>query len=89
MRWDNKNPLLIGSRVHGKSSVADVKLKGFDKGKPMIFVTQRINFEMDGMDGKSSLVEDRTHVYFEVKEEEEGKKKPDPRRMYFDNLDCS
>ncbi|KAF9454526.1 hypothetical protein P691DRAFT_655764 [Macrolepiota fuliginosa MF-IS2] len=78
MTWDNQNPLLIGSRATGRSSVADVKLKGVEKGKPMVFVTQKIEYGMDGVKGKPSLVEERAHVYFEVKDEEE-KKKPDPR----------
>lgn len=85
MSWDNKDPMLVGSKVHARSSVADVKLKGVEKGKPMVFVTQKIEYEMDGMKGKPSLVEERAHVYFEVKEDEE-KKKPGPKRMYSGDL---
>lgn len=83
MTWDNDNPLLIGSKAHARASVANVSLKGVEKGKPKVFVTQRIEYEMDGMKGKPSVVEERAHVYFEVKEDEEEGKKPPPRRKLF------
>jgi sphingosine kinase len=79
MTWNNDNLMLVGSKVHARSTVADVKLKGVEKGKPMVFVTQRIEYGIEGSKTEPSLIEERAHVYFEVKHEEEGKK-PDPRR---------
>jgi sphingosine kinase len=78
MTWNNDNRMLVGSKVHANATVGNVKLKGVEKGKPMIFVTQRIEYEKDGSKGNPSLVEERSHVYFEVKNEEEGKK-PGPK----------
>ncbi|KAF5357969.1 hypothetical protein D9756_001535 [Leucocoprinus leucothites] len=80
MTWNNDNPMLVGSKVHGRSTVGDVKLKGAEKGKPMVFVTQKIEYEIDGTRKGPSLVEERAHVYFEVKNEEE-KKKPGPKSV--------
>lgn len=78
--WDNSNPLLIGSKTYSQGSVADVTMKGADKGKPMLFLTQKINYEMEAMRGKPSVVEERAHVYFEVKEDEREGTKPPPKR---------
>ncbi|EKM82646.1 hypothetical protein AGABI1DRAFT_104558, partial [Agaricus bisporus var. burnettii JB137-S8] len=77
--WDNSNPLLIGSKTYSQGSVAEVTMKGADKGKPMLFLTQKINYEMEAMRGKPSVVEERAHVYFEVKEDEHEGTKPPPK----------
>ncbi|KAF8201468.1 hypothetical protein BJ912DRAFT_502446 [Pholiota molesta] len=42
--WNNDNPLLVGKQTSGISTVAKCEKKGFDKGKPMLFITQRIEF---------------------------------------------
>lgn len=83
MIWDNDNPMLVGSKVNAKLGVGDVKLKGVEKGRPMVFVTQRIEYEIDGMKKKGpSLIEERAHVYFKVEREEEPKK-PSPKCMSY------
>lgn len=61
MRWDGP-PLLIGERATAISTVDSVEKKGFEKGKPMIFVTQNIDVTMVGKKDPS-IVEKRTHVY--------------------------
>lgn len=83
MIWDNDNPMFVGSKVNAKLGVGDVKLKGVEKGRPMVFVTQRIEYEIDGMKKKGpSLIEERAHVYFKVEREEEPKK-PSPKCMSY------
>ncbi|KDR81646.1 hypothetical protein GALMADRAFT_239722 [Galerina marginata CBS 339.88] len=61
--WDNDNPLLVGKSTTAISSVAKAEKKGFDKGKPMVFVTQRMKYLQEGQTAPS-LVEERSHVYF-------------------------
>jgi len=63
--WVNDNPLVTGIDTKGFSSVSKVEKKGFDKGRPMLFVTQRIEFIQDGK-ATPSIIEDRAHVYFHV-----------------------
>jgi sphingosine kinase len=89
MTWDSSNPLLVGSKTYSKGSVAGVTLKGVEKGKPKLFLTQNIHYEMDAMKGKSSLVEERAHVYFEVKDEHEGSKPPPKRKWHNYIRSCS
>ncbi|EFI28367.1 hypothetical protein CC1G_13901 [Coprinopsis cinerea okayama7 len=60
--WDNDNPLTVGVQSKTSASVLEVLKKGFDRGKPLVFVTQRINFFKKGKD-KPSIVEERQHVY--------------------------
>ncbi|CAA7271669.1 unnamed protein product [Cyclocybe aegerita] len=61
--WDNTNPLLVGKPTRGLSTVARAEKKGFDKGKPTIFITQKIEYTQDGQ-AAPSVVEERAHVYF-------------------------
>ncbi|KAH9484246.1 Sphingoid long chain base kinase 4 [Psilocybe cubensis] len=61
--WKNDNPLLVGKRTMGVSTVAGAEEKGFDKGKPMVFITQKIEFTQEGQ-RVPSVVEERAHVYF-------------------------
>lgn len=61
--WNNESPLLVGKTTYGASSVAKVEKKGFDEGKPMLFVTQKIEFSQ-GENRVPSVVEERSHVYF-------------------------
>ncbi|KAF9564610.1 hypothetical protein CPC08DRAFT_788013 [Agrocybe pediades] len=61
--WNNDNPLLVGHRTKGISTVAGAERKGFDKGKPMVFVTQKIEYVQEGQK-IPSVVEERAHVYF-------------------------
>ncbi|KIK57787.1 hypothetical protein GYMLUDRAFT_45978 [Collybiopsis luxurians FD-317 M1] len=62
MTWDPNNPLLIGERATATWTVDSVQKKGFDKGKPMLFVNKKIDFTMAGK-STPSLVEERVHVY--------------------------
>lgn len=61
--WNNDSPLLVGKNTYGASSVAKSEKKGFDKGKPMLFITQRIKFSQEESLAPS-VVEERRHVYF-------------------------
>lgn len=62
MTWNNKNPLLIGARATANSSIGAITKKGFeDGGSPKVFVNQRIEFAMDGLE--PSVIEERSHVY--------------------------
>ncbi|TFK42545.1 hypothetical protein BDQ12DRAFT_676393 [Crucibulum laeve] len=61
--WNHGNPLLIGGKATTTSTVEAATKKGFEKGNPMVFVTQKIDITME--DSKSpSVVEERSHVYF-------------------------
>jgi len=61
--WNLDNPLLVGKSTKGVSTVASAERKGFDKGKPMVFVTQKIEFTQEGQK-TPSVTEERAHVYF-------------------------
>ncbi|SRR6266550_7076062 len=60
--WNNANPLLIGSRATASFSVASVARKGFENGKPMVFVNQKIDIVQEGS-LEPSVTEIRSHVY--------------------------
>ncbi|KAF8910964.1 hypothetical protein CPB84DRAFT_1812487 [Gymnopilus junonius] len=62
--WNNDTPLLVNKATTAKSSVAKAEKKGFDKGKPMVFVTQKIEYVQDSAQHSPSVVEERAHVYF-------------------------
>ncbi|PPQ84075.1 hypothetical protein CVT26_013156, partial [Gymnopilus dilepis] len=64
--WNNEVPLLIDRRTTARSSVAKAEKKGFDKGKPMVFVTQKIEYTQDLAQRTPSVVEERAHVYFDA-----------------------
>jgi hypothetical protein len=61
--WNVNNPLLVGQDAMATSTVAKVEQKGFEQGRPMIFVTQRIEFSQVGQN-LPSITEERDHVYF-------------------------
>lgn len=63
MTWNANNPLLVGRNATGTARVAKVEKKGFEQGRPMIFVTQRIEFSQVGQ-SIASIIEERDHVYF-------------------------
>lgn len=71
MKWIN--PLVIGDKVNSLSTVASVQKKGFEKGRPMVFVNQMIEYRKKGSNDLS-VVEDRSHVYLPP-----GLKKREPR----------
>ncbi|KAF8350669.1 hypothetical protein F5887DRAFT_940389 [Amanita rubescens] len=60
--WNNANPLLVGSRATASFSVASVAKKGFENGKPMVFVNQKIDIVQEGT-LEPSVTEIRSHVY--------------------------
>lgn len=62
--WNNDAPLVVDKATTAKSSVAKAEKKGFDKGKPMVFITQKIEYAQDSAQSSPSLVEERSHVYF-------------------------
>lgn len=60
MRW--YNPLKIDERVNSLSTVSSVEKKGFEAGRPMVFVNQTIHYRRDGTSA-ADIVEERSHVY--------------------------
>ncbi|THU89515.1 hypothetical protein K435DRAFT_729039 [Dendrothele bispora CBS 962.96] len=62
MTWDPKNPMLIGEKANAIWSVDSIEKKGFEKGRPMLFVNKKIEFTMAGANNPS-FVEERVHVY--------------------------
>jgi len=60
MVWHS--PLIIGEEVQALSTVTSVEKKGFEKGSPMVFVNQTIEYTRPGHH-VPSVVEGRTHVY--------------------------
>lgn len=61
--WDASNPLVIGKPAISVSTVSSTEKKGFEKGNPMVFVTQNIQFTQEGQQ-TPSVTEERAHVYF-------------------------
>ena len=64
MFWHNSNPLIIGRKATAASTLATIEKKGFtDSSKaPMIFVTQKMDYTMEG-EKSPSVTEERAHVY--------------------------
>ncbi|KAF6765240.1 hypothetical protein DFP72DRAFT_799475 [Ephemerocybe angulata] len=62
IKWDVDNPLISGVKTKSESSVLEALKKGFEKGRPMVFVTQEIKYTMEGKK-TPSVVEERQHVY--------------------------
>ncbi|KAG1878041.1 hypothetical protein DFJ58DRAFT_712666 [Suillus subalutaceus] len=62
MTWNKERALKVGEKATAVSTVAKVEKKGFELGKPMIFVKQRIEVTMDGR-SEPGMVEERAHVY--------------------------
>ncbi|KAF8921258.1 hypothetical protein CPB85DRAFT_1270033 [Mucidula mucida] len=67
MNWNNDKPLLVGHKANSTMTVASVLKKGFERGKPKVFVTKRIALTMEGS-SEPSVVEDRVHVYLPISE---------------------
>ncbi|PFH54315.1 hypothetical protein AMATHDRAFT_135843 [Amanita thiersii Skay4041] len=62
IEWNNANPLLIGAKAASTATVGSVAKKGFEKGKPMVFVNMKIDITMEGK-SEPSVTETRAHVY--------------------------
>lgn len=61
--WNASNPLIIGKPTKSISTVSATEKKGFEKGNPMVFVTQNIQFTQEDQQAPS-VTEERAHVYF-------------------------
>jgi hydroxyacyl-ACP dehydratase HTD2-like protein with hotdog domain len=55
-------PLVIGDDVKSVATVSSVEKKGFEKGTPMVFVNQTIEYTKIG-NTMAHIVEERSHVY--------------------------
>lgn len=62
IKFDIDNPLISGVKTKSESRVLEALKKGFEKDKPMVFVTQEIKYTMQGKT-TPSVVEERQHVY--------------------------
>lgn len=82
--WNANNPLIIGKPTIAVSTVSSTEKKGFEKGNPMVFVTQNIQFTQEGQQ-TPSVTEERAHVYFnrEVLNSSSKPKKLDREGDYF------
>lgn len=54
--------LRVGDAVHASSRLLDVQKKGFERGAPMVFVKQQIEYKRVGSDAVA-IAEERSHVY--------------------------
>ena len=80
--WDASNPLIIGKPTISISTVSSTEKKGFEKGNPMVFVTQNIQFTQEGQQ-TPSVTEERAHVYFNPEVSSGKLKKLDREGDYF------
>jgi hydroxyacyl-ACP dehydratase HTD2-like protein with hotdog domain len=62
MTWNKERALKVGEKATAVSTVAKVEKKGFEAGKPMVFVKQRIEVTVEGR-SEPGMVEERAHVY--------------------------
>lgn len=60
MKWFD--PLLIGEKADAISTVSSIQKKGFEKGTPMVFVNQTIEYKAAGK-RNPGIIEERAHVY--------------------------
>ncbi|KAI0780880.1 hypothetical protein BD413DRAFT_464534, partial [Trametes elegans] len=63
MAW--KRPLCVGDRATAQATIGAVTKKGFEKGAPMVFVSQKIEYRKRDSD-EVCIEEDRSHVYLAV-----------------------
>jgi len=57
-----KRPLLIGEKAVAAVRIGSVEKKGFEKGSPMVFVRQIIEYRKEG-ENEIAIEEERSHVY--------------------------
>jgi hypothetical protein len=62
MTWNKDQALKVGENATAVSTVSKVEKKGFELGKPMLFVKQRIEVTAEGR-SEPGMVEERAHVY--------------------------
>ncbi|PCH38014.1 hypothetical protein WOLCODRAFT_23024 [Wolfiporia cocos MD-104 SS10] len=60
--WNEDRPLLIGDKAVATATISSVEKKGFEKGSPMVFVKQKIEYRREGA-SEVSIEEERSHVY--------------------------
>ncbi|KAI0374944.1 hypothetical protein BV20DRAFT_961178 [Pilatotrama ljubarskyi] len=63
MEW--KRPLCVGDRATALATIGAVSKKGFEKGTPMVFVSQKIEYRKRDGD-EVCIEEERSHVYLAV-----------------------
>ncbi|KAH9856932.1 hypothetical protein C2E23DRAFT_806000 [Lenzites betulinus] len=63
MEW--KRPLCVGDRATARATIGAVAKKGFEKGTPMVFVSQKIEYSKPDS-GEVCIEEERAHVYLAV-----------------------
>ncbi|KAH9900981.1 hypothetical protein C8Q73DRAFT_676457 [Cubamyces lactineus] len=63
MEW--KRPLCVGDKATAEATIGAVTKKGFEKGTPMVFVTQKIEYRKRESD-EVCIEEERAHVYLAV-----------------------
>ncbi|EKM55614.1 uncharacterized protein PHACADRAFT_256349 [Phanerochaete carnosa HHB-10118-sp] len=68
-----KAPLHVGEKVTAYSEMRDVQKKGFERGSPMVFVKQQIEYKRDGSDDVA-IEEERSHVYLAAQASSRGVK---------------
>ena len=61
-RIEWRDELRIGEHATATSTVLDVQKKGFEKGSPMVFVRQRIEYKRQP-EAEVAIAEERSHVY--------------------------
>ncbi|KAG1732594.1 hypothetical protein EDB19DRAFT_2026971 [Suillus lakei] len=62
MTWNKGGELNVGKKANAVSTVAKVEKKGFEVGKPMILVKQRIEVTVQGRN-EPGMAEERAHIY--------------------------
>ncbi|TFY65018.1 hypothetical protein EVJ58_g2241 [Rhodofomes roseus] len=60
MKWNE--PLSVGEKVIATSTIASVEKKGFEKGTPMVFVKQKLEYRRKHAQ-HAAIEEERSHVY--------------------------
>lgn len=70
MRWHGGGGLRVGGRAAAVARVADVRVRGLEGGRPMVFVDQEIAYAVPA--ANAALTERRTHVYLPAHAERRG-----------------
>ncbi|KAI9064490.1 hypothetical protein FKP32DRAFT_1666199 [Trametes sanguinea] len=63
MEW--KRPLCVGDKATARATIGAVTKKGFEKGTPMVFVAQKIEYGKRDS-GEVCIEEERSHVHLAV-----------------------
>lgn len=79
MEW--KRPLCVGDRATARATIGAVAKKGFEKGTPMVFVSQKIEYSKPDS-GEVCIEEERAHVYLAVSGNKRGAREGEPVRLF-------